>query len=248
MRVPTYETSTVAPLVWFSEVCWWVQPLLPLLAFSPGEEWLTSIYLCQAQVFAQQADYSSIFQSFKYLWIRVPNQSPWLCQHLHQGFQSFHFWYFDIKTHQKGGKVWCGSLIFAISFKKFLLPRAKKTKAWVRISAPFIASSTFICGAGRHFDMTDFEVLRFDQSDATSPPSQSTSESGSAPVTPSLTPEPSPPSTPSPPPSPSAPEQPEEVGEEAQASSSSPQLRLLRRRAPEVWRPRPRGCSAAAWF
>lgn len=83
--------------------------------------------------------------------------------------------------------------------------------------------------------MTDFEALRFDQSDVKSLPSQSTSESGSVPVTPSLTPEPSPPSTPTPPPSPSAPEQPEEVGKEAQATSSSPQLRLMRRKAPEVY-------------
>lgn len=82
--------------------------------------------------------------------------------------------------------------------------------------------------------MADFEVLRFDQSDVRSLPSQSTSESGSLPVTPSLSLESSPPSTPTPPPSPSAPEQPEEVGQEAQATSSSPQLRLMRRKAPEV--------------
>lgn len=98
----------------------------------------------------------------------------------------------------------------------------------------FIASSTFIYGTGQDFDTADFEVLRFDQSDVKSLPSQSTSESGSAPVTPSLTPQPSPPSTPTPPLSPSAREQPEEVGKEAQAASSSPQLRLMRRKAPEV--------------
>lgn len=80
--------------------------------------------------------------------------------------------------------------------------------------------------------MTDFEVLRFDQSDAKSLPSQTTSESGS---TPSLSLESSPPSTPTPPPSPSASEQPEEVGQEAQATSNSPQLRLMRRKAPEVY-------------
>lgn len=83
--------------------------------------------------------------------------------------------------------------------------------------------------------MTDFEVLRFDQLDVGSLPSQSSSESGSAPQTPSLTPEPTPTTTPTPPPSPSAPEQPGEVGTEAQATSSSPQLRLMRRRAPEVY-------------
>lgn len=83
--------------------------------------------------------------------------------------------------------------------------------------------------------MGDFEVLRFDQSDVRSLPSQTTSESGSMPTTPSLSLESSPPSTPTPPPSPSAPEQPEEVGQEAQAPSNSPQLRLLRRKAPEVY-------------
>lgn len=103
------------------------------------------------------------------------------------------------------------------------------------IHTSFIASWTFIYGTGQDFDMTDFEVLRFDQSDVKSLPSQTTSESGSMPVTPSLSLESSPPSTPSPPPSPSAPQQPEEVGIEAQATSNSPQLRLIRRKAPEVY-------------
>ncbi|TWW72104.1 Receptor expression-enhancing protein 1 [Takifugu flavidus] len=88
---------------------------------------------------------------------------------------------------------------------------------------------------GQDCDMADFEVLRFDQSDVRSLPSQTTSESGSMPVTPSLSLESSPPSTPTPPPSPSAPEQPEKVGQEAQATSNSPQLRLMRKKAPEVY-------------
>lgn len=76
--------------------------------------------------------------------------------------------------------------------------------------------------------MTEYEVLRFDQWEAkglssqTSPPS----ECGSAPTNPSQTPEPSPPYTPTP-------EQPEEAGK---AASSSPQLRMIKRKAPEVYR------------
>ncbi|XP_056867952.1 receptor expression-enhancing protein 1 [Takifugu flavidus] len=101
---------------------------------------------------------------------------------------------------------------------------------------------------GQDCDMADFEVLRFDQSDVRSLPSQTTSESGSMPVTPSLSLESSPPSTPTPPPSPSAPEQPEKVGQEAQATSNSPQLRLMRKKAPEpplrVIRPLTRSRSA----
>lgn len=90
-----------------------------------------------------------------------------------------------------------------------------------------MASSIFIYGTGQDFDMTEFEVLRFD---VKSLPSQSTSETGSTSVSPSLTPESSPPPTPTLPPSSSAPEKPEEVGNE----SNSPQLRLMRKKAPEV--------------
>lgn len=88
--------------------------------------------------------------------------------------------------------------------------------------------------------MTDYEVLGLDQWEPkellskTSTPSEPLTESTT--LTPSLTPQSSPPSTPSPPPIPPPPEQPEEVGKEVQAASSSPQLRLIKRKAPEVYR------------
>lgn len=84
--------------------------------------------------------------------------------------------------------------------------------------------------------MTDYEVLGLDQWDSKSSLSQTTSpsESESTPIMLSLTPQSTPPSTPSPPPSPEAPEQPEEVGKGVEVASSSPQLRLMKRRAPEV--------------
>lgn len=119
--------------------------------------------------------------------------------------------------------------------------------------------SAFCCRAGEDVDMTEYEVLRFDQRDSKGSPSETASASESdsfSPVNLSLTPPssppstpsaPSPPSTPSPPPTPPAPERHEEVGGKgAQAASSSPQLRLAKRKAPEVHHPRPRGCSAAA--
>lgn len=93
--------------------------------------------------------------------------------------------------------------------------------------------------------MTEYEVLGLDQWDSKGFQSQTStaSESESAPVTASVTPEPTPPSTPStpstpsppsPPPAPAAPEPPEEVAKGVQAASSSPQLRLSKRKAPEV--------------
>lgn len=84
--------------------------------------------------------------------------------------------------------------------------------------------------------MTEYEVLGLDQCDPKGSLSMSVSpsDSESAPVTASATPQSSPPSTPSPPPSPLAPEPPEEVGTGVQTSSSSPQLRLIKRKAPEV--------------
>ncbi|XP_078133432.1 uncharacterized protein reep1 isoform X2 [Sander vitreus] len=103
---------------------------------------------------------------------------------------------------------------------------------------------------GQDFDMTEYEMLGLDQWDSKELLSQtiSPSESESTPITPSLTPQSSPPSTPSPPPSPPAPEQPEEVGKGVQAASSSPQLRLIKRKAPEpplrVIRPLTRSRSA----
>ncbi|XP_035465257.1 receptor expression-enhancing protein 1 isoform X2 [Scophthalmus maximus] len=96
----------------------------------------------------------------------------------------------------------------------------------------------------------EYEVLGLDQWDSKESLSQtiSPSESESTPITPSLTPQSTPPSTPSPPPSPPAPEQPEEVGKEVQAALSSPQLRLIKRKAPEpplrVLRPLTRSRSA----
>lgn len=81
--------------------------------------------------------------------------------------------------------------------------------------------------------MTEFEVLRLDQWDSKEFLSQnaSTSESEPTPITPTMTPQSTPPSLP---PTPVALEQPEEVRKEAQAASSSPQLRLTKRKAPEV--------------
>ncbi|KAM6969271.1 receptor expression-enhancing protein 1 isoform 1-T1 [Tautogolabrus adspersus] len=103
----------------------------------------------------------------------------------------------------------------------------------------------------KDFDMTDYEMLGLDQWDSKGSLSQTTtpSESEYTPITPSLTPQSSPPSTPSPPPSPSsAPEQPGEVGRGVQAGLSSPQLRLIKRKAPEpplrVLRPLTRSRSA----
>ncbi|CAJ1073691.1 receptor expression-enhancing protein 1 [Xyrichtys novacula] len=88
----------------------------------------------------------------------------------------------------------------------------------------------------KDFDMTDYEVLGLDQWDSKSSLSQATSpsESESTPITLSLTPMSTPPSTPSPPPSPPVPEQPGEVGKGVEVASSSPQLRLMKRKAPEV--------------
>lgn len=101
----------------------------------------------------------------------------------------------------------------------------------------FIPSHTFSLGTGQDFDMTEYEVLGLDEWDSKELPSQtmSPSESESTPITPSLTPQSSPPSTPSPTPTPPAPEQAEQVGKGAQTVLSSPQLRLIKRKAPEVY-------------
>lgn len=84
-------------------------------------------------------------------------------------------------------------------------------------------------GAGQDFDVTEFEVLGVDQCGSKDSVG---SESTPSPVP--LTPQPSLPSTPSPPPTPPVPEQPKEVGKEVQTTMSSPQLRLIKRKAPEV--------------
>lgn len=81
-------------------------------------------------------------------------------------------------------------------------------------------------------------MLGLNQWDSTGLLSQdiSPSESESTPITLSLTPQSSPPSTPSPPPTPPAPEKLEEMGKGVQTATSSPQLRLIKRKAPEVYR------------
>ncbi|KAM9341640.1 receptor expression-enhancing protein 1 [Symphorus nematophorus] len=127
---------------------------------------------------------------------------------------------------------------------------------------PMMRSKSESYNKGQEFDMTEYEVLGLDQWDSKGAKSESISpsETESTPITLSLTPESSPPSTPSPPPSPSplptpsppptpqAPEQPEEVGKAVQTASSSPQLRLVKRKAPEpplrVLRPLTRSRSA----
>lgn len=91
-------------------------------------------------------------------------------------------------------------------------------------------------GAGQDFDVTEFEVLGVDQCGSKDSVAQVVlpSESESTPSPVPLTPQPSLPSTPSPPPTPPVPEQPKEVGKEVQTTMSSPQLRLIKRKAPEV--------------
>lgn len=95
--------------------------------------------------------------------------------------------------------------------------------------------------------MTEYEMLGLEEWDSKCPLSQTFLPSESeSPVIPSLTPQSSPPSTPSPPASPLAPEQPEEVGKEVQVASGSPQLRLFKKKAPEVFCLITVGCSAAS--
>ncbi|KAM9709029.1 receptor expression-enhancing protein 1 isoform 1-T1 [Menidia menidia] len=98
----------------------------------------------------------------------------------------------------------------------------------------------------KDFDMSEFEVLRLENLDSTEflSRSLSTSDSEATPITPQFTP----PSTPTPPDSPAPSEQPEELGKEVRAASSSPQLKLSKRKAPEpplrVLRPLTRSRSA----
>ncbi|XP_024914129.1 receptor expression-enhancing protein 1 isoform X3 [Cynoglossus semilaevis] len=88
---------------------------------------------------------------------------------------------------------------------------------------------------GQDFDVTEFEVLGVDQCGSKDSVAQVVlpSESESTPSPVPLTPQSSLPSTPSPPPTPPVPEQPKEVGKEVQTTMSSPQLRLIKRKAPE---------------
>lgn len=89
--------------------------------------------------------------------------------------------------------------------------------------------------------MTEFEVLGLDlQSEAKELLSQtiipSEPQTESVTLTPPLTPQSSPSSTPSPTATLSALEESEEVGKGMQTTSSSPQLKLIKRKAPEVYR------------
>ncbi|XP_037551419.1 receptor expression-enhancing protein 1 isoform X2 [Nematolebias whitei] len=100
----------------------------------------------------------------------------------------------------------------------------------------------------KDFDMTEYEVLGLEPLESAEFLSQTTtSATGSAPITPSATPQSG--SPPAPPAPPAALEQPEgELVKEVQAASSSPQLRLSKRKAPEpprrVLRPLTRSRSA----
>ncbi|XP_042245316.1 receptor expression-enhancing protein 1 isoform X1 [Thunnus albacares] len=115
-------------------------------------------------------------------------------------------------------------------------------------------SKTESYSKGHEFDMTEYEVLGLDQLEPKELPSKSItpseSQTESTTLTSTLTPQSTPPSTPSPPPTPTppAPEQPEEVEKGVQAASSSQQLRLVKRKAPEpplrVLRPLTRSRSA----
>ncbi|XP_047200876.1 receptor expression-enhancing protein 1 isoform X2 [Girardinichthys multiradiatus] len=108
----------------------------------------------------------------------------------------------------------------------------------------------------KDFDMNEYEVLGLEQLDSAEflPQTTPTSESRSTSVTPSVTPQSSPLSTPTPPATPAAQEQSEEglgnegLGNEMRAMSSSPQLRMSKRKAPEpplrVLRPLTRSRSA----
>lgn len=98
-----------------------------------------------------------------------------------------------------------------------------------------LPSTTFSHGTGQDYDMAEYEVLGLSEWDSRESPSQAVSPSEPEPaaVTPPLTSQSSPTSTPSP--TAPAPEQPEEVGKGAQTASSSPQLRLIKRKAPEVY-------------
>uniref|UniRef100_A0A3P9J2K3 Receptor expression-enhancing protein n=1 Tax=Oryzias latipes TaxID=8090 RepID=A0A3P9J2K3_ORYLA len=99
----------------------------------------------------------------------------------------------------------------------------------------------------KDFDMTEYEVLGLEPLDSVDFQSHITSAVSTL-VTPSVTPPSAPTSTPSPPPTPAAPEQAEEVDKEPPSPSSSPQLRLSKRKAPEpphrVLRPLTRSRSA----
>ncbi|MEQ2161556.1 hypothetical protein GOODEAATRI_010703, partial [Goodea atripinnis] len=103
------------------------------------------------------------------------------------------------------------------------------------ICSSFFHQRLFFHGAD--FDMNEYEVLGLEQLDFAEflPQTKPTSESRSTSVTPSVTPQSSPLSTPTPPATPAAQEQSEEgLGNEMHAMSSSPQLRMSKRKAPEV--------------
>lgn len=104
-----------------------------------------------------------------------------------------------------------------------------------KLKPPCRPESGLLCSSvlhGADVDMTEYEVLGLEPLESAEFLSQSrTSTSGSSPITPSVTPQSASPSAP-----PAAPEQPEGgLVKEVQAASSSPQLRLSKRKAPEVF-------------
>ncbi|XP_034432351.1 receptor expression-enhancing protein 1 isoform X1 [Hippoglossus hippoglossus] len=129
-------------------------------------------------------------------------------------------------------------------------PETTQSEAAQHRTRTMMRSKSESYNKGQDFDVTEYEMLGLDQWDSKESLSQtiSPSESESTPFTLSLTPQSTPPSTPSSPPTPPVPEQSEEVGKEAQAGLSSPQLRLVKRKAPEpplrVLRPLTRSRSA----
>ncbi|XP_034015451.1 receptor expression-enhancing protein 1 isoform X2 [Thalassophryne amazonica] len=86
---------------------------------------------------------------------------------------------------------------------------------------------------GHDFDMNEYEVLDswYSKDSVSQTISTSETETEPEPVTPYVIPKPV--STPTPPPSPPAPEQPERVEKEVQTASHSPQVKLVKRKAPE---------------
>ncbi|XP_062253787.1 receptor expression-enhancing protein 1 isoform X2 [Platichthys flesus] len=114
-------------------------------------------------------------------------------------------------------------------------PEATQSAAAQHRTRSMMRSKSESYNKGQDIDVTEYEMLGLDQwvSKESLSKTISPSESESTPVTLSLTPQSTPPSTPSPPPTPPVPELSEEVGKEAQAGLSAPQLRLVKRKAPE---------------
>ncbi|XP_038123315.1 receptor expression-enhancing protein 1 isoform X1 [Cyprinodon tularosa] len=118
-------------------------------------------------------------------------------------------------------------------------PSAAQPTAAQHRTRPIIRSKS---ESYKDFDMNEYEVLGLEQLDPADflPQTKPTSEPVPTPVTPSVTTQSSPLSTPTPPATPAAQEQFEEgLGKEVQATPSSPQLRMSKRKAPEVRSPPP---------